>query len=655
MGMKHFLLGFAGLFFLTSMQAQVVINELDTDTPGTDTAEFIELKSDAPFFPLDGYVLVLMNGGSGSSFDVYFTLDLDGRMTDVNGLLVIGASETSPVPNTYFPYDNLMQNGADAAAVYLGNPSDFPYGSSATSANLVSALVYGTADPNATALMTALGVSVQYDESANGSPTAQSIQRKNDGTYETKAPTPGALNDGSGVLFNGITISTPSGEVAEGASFTITFTAQSPVTSNVTFSFTLANGTFTTADYIGLTTLTIPAGLTSVSTNIMLVDDTLNEGDEQLIIHIPALPSGYVRMNDNIGVYVIDNDFSTSSWGTPLSPTYGQVSSTAPAGYYDSLNGKSGAQLKQAIQDIIANPAVVRAQNYGDVTDILKAADQNPMNHNQVWLMYVEQPRAKYRFQSTASNVGSWNREHIYPQSRGGFSNGTSSSADGIDVWASTNADDLAAGHGDAHHIRAEDGPENSSRNNRDYGLNDYNGPAGNQSSWKGDVARSLFYMACRYNGLGLVNGNPPDSTVGSLGDVATLLTWNQLDPADDFEMNRNNVVYVWQHNRNPFIDMPELADYVFGTMTGQVWYNTLSTGYFDVSKVMLFPNPSRETLTVKGLAAGRLQLFSASGQKVLEVNFTENKPIRIGLPAGVYTAKLTSGKNKVTKKVVVK
>ncbi|MPT34425.1 MAG: ribonuclease, partial [Flavobacterium sp.] len=330
---------------------------------------------------------------------------------------------------------------------------------------------------------------------------------------------------------------------------------------NGSFNFTLNNGSFTNADFTGNTTVFIPAGSNSFTTTIQLVDDTEDEGDEVLRIKFGTLPAGYVRMNDFIEIRVIDNDYTTSTWGTPLNPTYGVVASTAPAGYYSSLEGLSGAALKQGIQNIIANPVVVRAHNYGDIVDILKKADQNPLNSNQVWMMYVEAPRAKLDFQTGSSNVGTWNREHIYPQSRGGFSNGTSSTPDGINVWLPTNADDINAAHADAHHLRAEDGPENSSRNNRDYGGTDYNGPVGNQGSWKGDVARALFYMAIRYNALDLVNGNPPDTTVGQLGDLASLLTWNHSDPSDDFEMNRNNYIYTWQMNRNPFIDHPNLAD----------------------------------------------------------------------------------------------
>lgn len=654
-GMKHFLLLVCGVFSVSSLFSQVVINELDTDTPGTDTAEFIELKSATPNFPLDGYVLVFMNGGSGASSDVYYTMDLDGLVTDVNGIVLIGSSATSPVPQKYFPYDGVMQNGADAMGIYLGNPSNFPYGSAATSNNLISGLIYETNDPDATALMTALGISVQYDENANGNPTTQSIQRKSDGTYEVKTPTPGANNDGTGVLFNGITVSTNAAELGEGQMMVVTFVAQSPVASNVAISFDLQNGSFSTADYTGLTSVTIPAGLTSVSTNILLIDDTLNEGDEQLFVNVAPLTTGYVRLNTNLGVWVIDNDFTTAAWGTPVNPTYGLVTSTAPAGYYNSLNGKSGAQLKQAIQDIIANPATVHAQNYGDVTDILKEADQNPLNSNQVWLMYVEQPRAKFKFQSTASNTGSWNREHIFPQSRGGFSDGTSSVADGIDNWSTTNANDTDAGHGDAHHIRAEDGPENSSRGNGDYGLNDYNGPAGNLGSWRGDVARALFYMACRYNALSLANGNLPDSTVGVMGDLATLLVWNDLDPADDFEMHHNNVVYTWQNNRNPFVDMPLLASYVYGSNFGQVWNNSLALAEPNAVNVRVYPNPAHDSMTISGLPAGRLEVVTMTGVTVMVTDFVENQKVVLALPAGMYLACIRSGDTIESRKLLIR
>lgn len=635
---------------------QVVINELDSDTPSTDDREFIELKSTTPNFALDGYVLVFFNGNATSTTanKSYYAIDLDGLTTDANGIILIGNSLISPAPDKIFP-DNIIQNGADGVGLYLANASDFPEETLATTTNLVDALMYDTKDADATDLMALLGVTTQYDEGLNDLQTTQSIQRKSDGTFETKNPTPGANNDGSGIVFNGITITANTSDKNEGDSFSITFTTQTNVSSDLTFSFTLNKASFTTADFTGNTTVLIPSGSNTFTTNITLVDDVLDEGDEVLQIKIGSIPSQYKRLNDNIEIRVIDNDFTVASFGTPLNPTYGIVSSTAPTGYYATLEGLSGTALKQAIQDIIANPSVVHAHNYGDIIDILKTADQNPKNSNEVWLMYVEQSRSKLEFQDTGINTGKWNREHIYPQSRGGFTDGTESIPDGINVWLPTDANDILAGHADAHHLRAEDGAENSLRSNKDYGLTGYNGPSGTAGSWKGDVARSVFYMAVRYNALSVVNGDIADTTVGQLGDLASLLTWNSLDPSDDFEMNRNNYIYTWQVNRNPFIDYPDLANYIWGSKVGQVWHSNLSTNDFADLKVSLYPNPAQKSITISGLnEIATVEIYNSIGAKILESKCIGETKLNIDFPAGIYFAKINSGNQSIVKKFLV-
>ena len=636
--------------------AQIVINELDSDTPSTNDKQFIELKSTTPNFSLNGYVLVFFNGTGSLATKSYFVVDLDGLTTDVNGIVVLGNKLVSPVPSLLLT-DSTFQNGPDGVAIYIGNATDFPNSTTASTTNLIDALVYDTSDADATALMTALGVTSQIDENANGAQTTQSIQRNSDGTYEIKAPTPGANNDGTGFLFNGITISTSTavaGQVAEGSAINVIFTTQTPITAPLNFTFSMNTGTISNADYTGSTSVSMATGASSFTATFNIVDDVLDEGDETIIIKFGTLPSGFNRVNDFIEIRVIDNDFVVSAWGTPLNPTYGIVTPTIPAGYYSSLEGKSGTVLKQAIQDIIANPSVVRAHNYGDIETIIKKSDQNPLNSNQVWLMYVEQPRSKLDIQETGINTGKWNREHIYPQSRGGYSDGTSSIPDGINVWLPTDANDIMAGHADAHHIRAEDGPENSSRGNKDYG--EYLGPSGTQGSWRGDVARAVFYMACRYNGLSVVNGNPTNSTVGQLGDLSLLLQWNQTDPRDDFEMNRNNYIYTWQVNRNPFIDYPTLADYVFGANFGQAWFAPLSTSDFDDVKVVLYPNPAKDIITIFGITTdAKIEVFSTLGQKVFEQNFNGETTLHTYLASGIYMSRITTDGKTIIKKIVVR
>ena len=636
---------------------QIVINEIDADTPSSDQLEFVELKSSTPNFSLDGYVLVFYNETNTSC---YFAYDLDGFSTDINGIAHFGNSQVSPSPLGVFS-NNKIQNGPDVVGIYLGNASDFQFavqpGTIATTTNLINALAYSNNNTPPTNLMTILGLSVFTNENSTSSVATHSIQRKNDGTYEVKLPTPGVNNDGSGVILNYISVSIPQTSYIEGQNVPITFTSSQPVTgADLIFNFTLDNGNFMVNDFPGTNlTVSIPVGSSSAENTVYLFDDITNEGDEEMLINLQTLPFGYVANNNNIIIRIYDNDFIVQSYGTPLNPTYGLVTPTIPAGYYDSLEGLSGNSLKQALQDIIANPAIVRAHNYGDIEFILKEADKNPLNSNQVWQMYVEAPRAILDYQVGSSNIGVWNREHIFPQSRGGFSGGTSSTSDGIGVWLPTNTDDILSGHADAHHLRAEDGAENSTRSNRDYG-SDYNGPTGSQGSWNGDVSRALFYMAVRYNGLNLVNGNPSDAIVGQMGDLSTLLTWNNTDASDDFEMNRNNYIYTWQMNRNPFIDYPLLADYIFGANFGQPWSSTLSTQNPIESRVVVYPNPTTNYLMISGLeGTSKVEIYTITGQLVSASIFDTETRLDLDLNSGMYLVKISHQDQYTIKKIIVR
>ncbi len=653
--MKHIFFGFIFIFCSNFGFSQLVINELDCDSPGADNKEFVELKSNSPFFALDGYVLVFFNGASTGGQKSYLVFDLDGGTTDANGLFTIGCNLVSPLPNR-FMNDSVIQNGPDGLGLYLGSASNFPPNTVATTTNLIDALVYDTGIAAATGLMTALGLTVQWDENSNNNSVNESIQRKTDGTFETKLPTPGANNDGSGILLNGISVSIlPSGNLTEGNSFNLIFQTQQAVLTDLNFTFSLSNGNFNSLDYTSDLSVLIPAGATSTTKTVLLNDDNVDEGDENLIVTMSSMPIGYVKLNDNIVVRIVDNDFVVQSWGTPLNPTHGLVLSTAPSGYYASLEGKSGADLKQAIQDIIANPAIIHKHTYGDAYDILKEADQNPANSNQVWLMYVEQGRSKLDIQTGSSGTGFWNREHIYCQSRGGFTNATSTNSYGIDNWSSTDANDIACGHSDVHHIRAEDSPENSSRNNRNYGV-DYNGPQNSQGSWHGDVARALFYMATRYNGLNVVTGSPLETPVGNIGDLATLLQWNTTDIADDFEMNRNNIIYNWQRNRNPFIDYPNLVNYIWGANAGQIWYSNLSATNSFASKVVISPNPANDQISISGIENfAKMEILNVSGQCIYQSNFNGFTTFKLNLQSGLYFVKIEFESEITIKKLIVK
>lgn len=646
-----------------SIYSQVVINEIDVDMTGSDVNEFIELKTTTPNFSLDGYVLVLYNETNSLS---YYAIDLDGYSTDINGIFLSGNTAVSPAPTLVIP-NGKIQNGPDVIALYQANATDFPDGTLATSTNLVNAIAYSTAAATATNLMAIFGLTVSTNENMNGLGTTQSIQRKNDGTYEVKTPTPGMNNDGSGIILNYITVSTSQTNYNEGDVFDFVFTTSQPVTgSDLLFNFTLVNGNFMVNDYTNTNlTVLIPVGQTTASNTCTLFDDITDEGDEELLIDIQSVPTGYVINNDNLILRVYDNDYVVQTFGTPINPTYNIVTPTIPTGYYDSLEGLSGNALKQAVQDIIAAPTV-RLHSYADIWDIIRTADQNPENSNQIWDMYLEIPMAKLDQQTTSSIVGKWNREHIFCQSRGGFEVANGDTADGIGVWNSTSAASFVDGVSDAHHIRAENGQENTSRNNKNYGTVNsatvYAGPSGTQGSWRGDVARALFYMAVRFDGLNVVNGDPseylPSTSIasGNIGDLATLLVWNHSDPRDDFEMNRNNYIYTWQMNRNPFIDYPLLVDYIFGANFGQPWSSSLSIQNPIENNVAVYPNPTTDYIIVAGLEGNsKVEIYTITGQMVQSQNFENEIRINLDLNAGMYLVKVSNGFQSTTKKIIVK
>ena len=233
----------------------------------------------------------------------------------------------------------------------------------------------------------------------------------------------------------------------------------------------------------------------------------------------------------------------------------------APAGYYASAEGLGGDSLRSALHGIIDGHTFYpySASGSTDVWDILKDADQDPGNTNNVRLIYNG---ASVNAAQEYNNGAGWNREHVWPLSLGGF-------------------DTTMKPGTDAHNLRACNEEVNARRGNLEYdnggslltiqGLTatyyDSNSFEPNDA-FKGDVARIIFYMAVRYEGgAGEPDLEIDDFTNGGVttfGKLSTLLEWHLRDPVDDFERRRNARIYAYQGNRNPFIDRPDWAHAVF-------------------------------------------------------------------------------------------
>ena len=99
----------------------------------------------------------------------------------------------------------------------------------------------------------------------------------------------------------------------------------------------------------------------------------------------------------------------------------------------------------------------------------------------------------------------------------------------------------------------------------------------------KGDVARMIFYMAVAYDDaeLDLEVVNDPDEDkdlkLPVYGDIDDLLRWHLEDPVSEKEIMRNQVIYTYQGNRNPFIDKPELVSMIWGEPDD---YQLIDTGF---------------------------------------------------------------------------
>lgn len=178
----------------------VIINELDSDTPGTDALEFVELyDGGVGNTSLTGLVLVFYNGATDTS---YRAIDLDGFSTNAAGYFTVGNAAVPGVDLT-FP-NNTLQNGEDAVALYAGDATSFPNGTAVTTANLRDAIVYDTADPDDPGLLVLLNPGQpQVDESSGTAPDVDSIGRcpngeggaRNTTTYIARTPTPDGANN----------------------------------------------------------------------------------------------------------------------------------------------------------------------------------------------------------------------------------------------------------------------------------------------------------------------------------------------------------------------------------------------------------------------------------------------------------------------------
>ena len=261
-----------------------------------------------------------------------------------------------------------------------------------------------------------------------------------------------------------------------------------------------------------------------------------------------------------------------------------------PPGYYDGAKGKIGADLKNALHIIIDGHTPLKYTNSKnknwfdfkdmDVWEALIYTDEAcPVTPNcgNVQLLYLDQVRSYTQANRGKGGGLSWDREHVWPKSRG---------------FKKQNQD----GYTDLHHLRPADRNINSAHSNYGYDMggsiifdkneqgqkiptnmkrDKVNKSFEPSDIAKGQVARMIFYMATRYEaGDNQGDEKMPDLYVQDkndrvkkpwIGDLCTLVDWNEKFGVSDFEKRRNDRVMQVQGNRNPFIDNPKWVAKIWG------------------------------------------------------------------------------------------
>lgn len=295
-----------------------------------------------------------------------------------------------------------------------------------------------------------------------------------------------------------------------------------------------------------------------------------------------------------------------------VTPSLGGLNNSCPIGdYYALVDDSSAAVLRSSLHETIDDHQwYPYSSSSTDTWDILDMADENPADANTILDVYKNAAYTK-----AGGGNSFYNREHTWPRSIGLGDTGA-------------NLNHTAT---DAHNLRLSDIGYNSDRGSKPFDFcsmasgcselttNATNGQGGGSgvypgnSNWttandgnmgsfevwhdrRGDIARTIFYMDLRYEGgshgvTGLAepnliltdDRNLIQGTTGSeayMGLLSVLLQWHQEDPVDSRELDRNEVVFSFQGNRNPFADHPEWVDCLYSDICTGVVVDIFEDGF---------------------------------------------------------------------------
>lgn len=338
-----------------------------------------------------------------------------------------------------------------------------------------------------------------------------------------------------------------------------------------------------------------------------------------------------------------------------------RLSAQIPNGYYNAAEGKGGSELKTALHNIIKGHT---DKGYSGLWETYATSDTIIIGGNTyIYDIYsIRADRtANYFYTVGTDQCGNYkeegdcyNREHIVPQS-----------------WFSKKAPMVS----DAHHITPTDGKVNGIRadfphaevvsattttsNGSRLGSCATEGYTGTVfepiDEFKGDIARMYLYMATRYeDNISTWTGEVMDGTAFPAYKpwyIDMLLRWHKQDAVSDKERWRNEAIYACQGNRNPFIDRPEFALYIWDSTCKPP--ATTTTAIIPVAHtISIYPNPTRTGFYIDTNVADVL-VFNVNGTLMLRQAIAPNSRHWIDiahLPQGIYIVRAGNATAKVVK-----
>jgi hypothetical protein len=577
---------------------QLVINEIDSDTPGSDTAEFLELKW-TPNTSLDGYIVVFFNGSNDLS---YATIDLTGKSTDTNGFFILANESLATGDDIVIPAggSGFIQNGADAVAIYQDFAANFPNGTAPTTTNLIDALVYDTSDADDTGLLTGLGETIQYDENVNAAGQTESIQRNLDGTYTTKAPTFRAENDSAVCELSLTTTSATCDAFTVGVD---TYTATVAFTGGSTSSYVVSadSGTVGGDDPALVASGTIIVTGIAEGTDVVI---SVTDGGlcdlESTITSPTCIPSNTLPLYEPFNYTVGSNLGDQPNW-TNIN-TGDEVLVGGPGGLsYPDLAPATGNHV--AFDGIGFDPGL----------------DFTPVTSGVIYASFI----FSVTDQTAVSNAN------------GGYFAALSQTTASYDarLWVKPNPD--------------------ASSTTFDIGIENTPVPAGASITGPFNVGDAIFVVMSYDLSSGAISGwlNPSSASFGGTAPAPsiTAIDASVSTSIDRFILRQDSA------SETPFILFDELR---IGTTWADVTPTALSNEEFNVANFSIYPNPSSNgfvNITSTNADAMSVAVFDVLGKQVINTTINNNRLDVSSLNTGLYVVKISQNNATTTKKLVIK